>query len=168
MSSERVLLTSIGLRITAPSMRVAASRMSSIVGGCSISAWPSRSQAREQCYVAEMRKTFLALTAALLASPAPADTLVENANGLQVDAGGHLQHFRGLLIGDNGKIVRLLGPGEALPKAASIIDEHGRTVMPGLIDAHGHVLGLGFSALQLDLVGSSSLADLQQRLRAYA
>jgi hypothetical protein len=30
------------------------------------------------------------------------------------------------------------------------------------------VLGLGFSALQLDLVGTSSIADLQQRLRVYA
>ena len=29
-------------------------------------------------------------------------------------------------------------------------------------------MGLGFSALQLDLVGTSSLQDLQQRLKAYA
>ena len=35
---------------------------------------------------------------------------------------------------------------------------------PGLIDAHGHVMGLGFGALQLDLTGTTSLADPQQRL----
>ena len=29
-------------------------------------------------------------------------------------------------------------------------------------------MGLGFSALQLDLTGTTSLADLQQRLKAYA
>ena len=40
--------------------------------------------------------------------------------------------------------------------------------MPGFIDAHGHVIELGEHALQLDLVGTSSLADLQQRLRDYA
>ena len=36
------------------------------------------------------------------------------------------------------------------------------------IDAHGHVMDLGFAALHLDLTGSTSLAELQQRLRAYA
>jgi predicted amidohydrolase YtcJ len=41
-------------------------------------------------------------------------------------------------------------------------------LLPGLIDAHGHVTELGFSALQLDLVGTTSLSDLQQRLRTYA
>ena len=30
------------------------------------------------------------------------------------------------------------------------------TVMPGLIDAHGHLMGLGFSLLQADLVGTRS------------
>ena len=43
-----------------------------------------------------------------------------------------------------------------------------RTMLPGLIDAHGHVMGLGFGALQLDLTGTTSLADLQARLKAYA
>jgi predicted amidohydrolase YtcJ len=48
------------------------------------------------------------------------------------------------------------------------VDVGGRTLLPGLIDAHGHVMSLGMAALQLDLVGTSSVADLQQRLRAYA
>nr|NUR37665.1 amidohydrolase family protein [Sphingomonas sp.] len=115
-----------------------------------------------------MRKSLLPLVAALLASPAMADTLIENASGIQVDAAGHLQLFSGLLIGDDGKVVRLLWPGEEPPKAAMTVDAHGRCILPGLIDAHGHVLGLGFSALQLDLVGTSSLADLQRRLRIYS
>ena len=41
-------------------------------------------------------------------------------------------------------------------------------MLPGLIDAHGHMMDLGFMALQLDLSGTQSLADLQQRLKAYA
>jgi predicted amidohydrolase YtcJ len=114
-----------------------------------------------------MHKTVIAL-AALLASPALADTLIENANGIQADAAGHLQHFSGLLIGDDGKVLRVLRAGEALPNAPSVIDAHGQTLLPGLIDAHGHVTGLGFSALQLDLVGTSSLDELKQRLRIYA
>ncbi len=115
-----------------------------------------------------MKKTALALAATLLASSAYADTLVANANGIQADPSGQVQHFSGLLIGDDGKIVRLLHAGEAMPKAAATIDAQGRTVMPGFIDAHGHVIELGEHALQLDLVGTSSLADLQQRLRDYA
>src|SRR5579884_203933 len=115
-----------------------------------------------------MRKTFVALAAALLSSPALSTTLIDHANGLQADAGGQLQHFTGLLIGDDGKVVRVLHAGGARPKASTVIDAHGRTLLPGLIDAHGHVTELGFAALQLDLVGTSSLADLQQRLRTYA
>jgi predicted amidohydrolase YtcJ len=50
----------------------------------------------------------------------------------------------------------------------STVDGGGRTLLPGLIDAHGHVMALGFGALQLDLTGTTSLADFQQRLKAYA
>lgn len=115
-----------------------------------------------------MKKTLLALSAALFASSSFADTLVTNANGIEVDASGHLQHFAGLLIGKDGKVIRLLRSGEPRPKASETVDARGRTLLPGFIDAHGHVIELGRHALQLDLVGTSSLAELQQRLRDYA
>jgi hypothetical protein len=115
-----------------------------------------------------MHKPLLALAVALLSSSAVADTLIDHANGIQVDAAGHLQHFTGLLIGDDGRVKEVLnGPPPAV-RYPQIVDVGGRTLLPGLIDAHGHVLGLGFSALQLDLVGTSSLGELQQRLKAYA
>ena len=114
------------------------------------------------------RPLLLALSAALLASPASADTLIDNVNGVQVDAAGHLQHFSGLVIGEDGKVVRLLRAGETRPEATHRFDEHGRTVLPGLIDAHGHVMELGIDATHLDVVGTRSLAELQQRLRDYA
>ncbi len=115
-----------------------------------------------------MHKPLLALAAALLASSAAADTLIENANGIQVDGAGHLQHFTGLLVGDGGKVVRVLRAGDSRPKATATVDAHGRTLLPGLIDAHGHVTELGRDALQLELIGTTSVADLQQRLRNYA
>ena len=117
---------------------------------------------------AGMIRTALALAGALLATAANADTLITNANGVQVDGAGHVQHFAGLLIGNDGKVVRLLRAGDKLPKADVTIDEHGQTLMPGFIDAHGHVMDLGFAALRLDLTGTRSLAELQQRLRDYA
>lgn len=107
-------------------------------------------------------------TALLAASPATADTLIDNANGVQVDAAGKVQRFTGILIGNDGKVVRALRKGETRPAATVRIDAGGRTMLPGLIDAHGHVMGLGFGALQLDLTGTNSLADLQARLKAYA
>jgi predicted amidohydrolase YtcJ len=117
-----------------------------------------------------MRKTALALIAALLASPGLADTLISNVNGIQVGTDGKLQHFRALAISDDGKVRQVIEHPELVRLAGitQTIDGGGRTLLPGLIDAHGHVLGLGFSALQLDLVGTSSLDDLKQRLRAYA
>jgi len=117
-----------------------------------------------------MTKSLLALIAALLASPAFADTLIDNVNGIQVTSDGKLQHFRALTIGDDGKVRQVLEHPEAVRLAGitSHVDGGGRTLLPGLIDAHGHVTGLGFSALQLDLVGTSSLEDLKQRLRTYA
>src|SRR5690348_8057129 len=115
-----------------------------------------------------MTKTALALATALLASAAPATTLIDHANGIQVDPSGHLQHFTGLLIGDDGKVARLLAAGEPRPKATITIDEHGWTLLPGLIDSHGHVIELGADALHLDLVGTRSLAELKKRLGDYA
>ncbi|HZU50955.1 MAG TPA: amidohydrolase family protein [Sphingomicrobium sp.] len=115
-----------------------------------------------------MKKTVLAMIMTLLASPAWPDTLIEHANGIEIDAEGHLSRFTGILITDEGKVARLIGPGEALPGAGVKIDAHGQTVLPGMIDAHGHVMELGRDALQLDVVGVRSLGELQQRLRSYA
>lgn len=115
-----------------------------------------------------MRRTIIALVTALFASGADAVTLVHNANGIQADAQSRLEHFTGLLIGNDGKIVEVLHGGEREPKADVIVDANGQTLLPGLIDAHGHVTDLGFSALRLNLVGTSSLNDLKQQLKAYA
>ncbi|HUE79235.1 MAG TPA: amidohydrolase family protein [Sphingomicrobium sp.] len=106
---------------------------------------------------------------ALFASPALADTLIHNANGIQVGADGNLQRFESVLIGDDGKVIQTFTKVQNphAPNAVRI-DAQGRTMMPGLIDAHGHVMGLGRGPVQLNLTGTASLAELQQRLKAYA
>ena len=48
------------------------------------------------------------------------------------------------------------------------VDLEGRTVIPGLIDAHAHLLGLGEALLSADLVGATSKADVVARLVAFA
>ena len=119
-----------------------------------------------------MRTSLIAAAALLLttvSTAALADTLIDNANGIQVDTKGRIQRFTGLVVGKDGRVVTLLFKGDARPAGVGErIDAGGRTLLPGLIDAHGHVMSLGFGALQLDLTGTSSLADLQQRLKTYA
>jgi predicted amidohydrolase YtcJ len=116
------------------------------------------------------RKAFAALAAALLASPAWSTTVINHVNGIQVGADGKLQHFSGLVIGDDGKVKQVIPEGVMMKLGGvdTVIDGQGKTLLPGFIDAHGHVMELGFDALQLNLVGTSSLQDLQQRLKAYA
>src|SRR3954454_14917408 len=116
-----------------------------------------------------MNKPLLLIAGLLASTPAAAEILISNVNGLQVGPDGKLQHFGALLIDDEGRVESVIKVRTPRVKRYDrAIDGQGKTLLPGLIDAHGHVLGLGFSALQLDLVGTSSLADVQQRLRSYA
>jgi len=116
-----------------------------------------------------MNKALLALAALLASTAASAETLIGNVNGIQVGPDGRLQHFGSLLIGDDGRVKQVMTSSTPrMSRLDHMIDGGGRTLLPGLIDAHGHVLGLGFGALQLDLVGTSSLDDLKHRLGTYA
>lgn len=51
---------------------------------------------------------------------------------------------------------------------ATVVDLDGALVLPGFVDAHTHVIGMGETTDQLPLGGAVDLADLQQRLRTYA
>lgn len=65
-------------------------------------------------------------------------------------------------VGDTSGALKLKGP------KTRVVDLRGRTVVPGLIDAHGHVTGLGFSLVRLDVTGTSSPDEIAQRVRARA
>jgi predicted amidohydrolase YtcJ len=118
-----------------------------------------------------MRK-LLAAAAALFcaaATPAAADVLVDNVNGYTLGAEGRLIRFNAMLVGDDGRVQRLYARGEKKAERARFrFDGKGRTLMPGLIDAHGHVMGLGLGAIQLDLSGTRSLQEAQAKIAAYA
>ncbi|MEI6417466.1 MAG: amidohydrolase family protein [Sphingomonadales bacterium] len=99
------------------------------------------------------------------ASPALADTLYTNANGYTLDDAGALHRFATLVVADDGHVKATLPAGAALP-AGTRIDMAGATLWPGLIDAHGHVMGLGEERLQIDLRDTGSIPDALARIKA--
>lgn len=113
----------------------------------------------------------LSLLALLALAPAvqAADLLVDNVNGYTLDSHGKLQHFQALLV-DQGKVVATGSHAELASRAgdAKVIDGHGKTLLPGLIDAHGHVLELGYARNSVDLVGTKSLDEALAKVKAYA
>lgn len=117
-----------------------------------------------------MIRALLGAAAALaLAAPALADTLIDNVDGLTIDATGGVERFTGLLIGDDGRIVQVLHRGDKRPgKVDYFVDGKGQVMVPGMIDSHGHVMSLGFSALTLDLTETRSLAEALEKIAAYA
>lgn len=65
-------------------------------------------------------------------------------------------------------VVGSLADARADARGAREIDLAGAAAFPGFTDAHVHLSGVGAAALTLDLVGTTSVTDLQERLRAYA
>ncbi len=114
-----------------------------------------------------MIKQLLSLTL-LLATPALADGWIDNVNGVTLDDGGKVVRFNGLTVTADGKIGKLLQRGDKVAKPDWKFDGKGQTLLPGLIDAHGHVMSLGYGALTLDLTTAASLADAKAKISAYA
>lgn len=116
-----------------------------------------------------IRALLAATTALALASPALADTLVDNVDGLTIDATGGIERFTGLLVGDDGRIVQVLKRGDKRPgKVDYFVDGKGQVMVPGMIDSHGHLRDLGFGALTLDLSEARSLNEALAKVAAYA
>ena len=110
-----------------------------------------------------------ALAAALIPTSAFADTLVDNVEGMTLNDKGAVERFSGLLIGNDGRIVQVYLRGDRRPAKVDFrLDGEGKVLMPGLIDAHLHVMGVGFGALTLDLSATRSLTEAQARIAAYA
>ena len=77
----------------------------------------------------------------------------------------------GAIAWDAGGRIVAAGTPEDVAKqhpGATRIDAKGRIVVPGLIDAHAHVLGLGLALMQADLVGAKSKDEVIARLREFA
>jgi len=113
-------------------------------------------------------KALLAASLLLCPAAAMADGLVDNVNGITLDADGKVIHFVAMQVDREGKVVRLLQHGDRKPEKLDWRnDQKGRTLLPGFIDAHGHVVDLGFRALELDLSDTKSLDEAKAKIAAY-
>ena len=112
-----------------------------------------------------MKKSILVLVAFGLATVAVADTtLISNINGYTFNSNQELVQFSALQFTDD-RVDHILTEAENLPKEGiRVIDGNGQTLLPGLIDAHGHILSYGRLLLQVDLGGSLSETEAAQRV----
>jgi predicted amidohydrolase YtcJ len=94
----------------------------------------------------------------------PADLLVTNARIYTVDESRPVvqamavRDGRVLFTGSLREAMALRGP------ATRVVDAGGHTVIPGMVDAHAHLLGLGQSLRTVSLVGAKSYDEVIARV----
>jgi predicted amidohydrolase YtcJ len=109
-----------------------------------------------------------AVAAAVKEGPAVADLVLKGGTVVTMDARRPrasalaVRQGRIVAVGEGADVEPLVGP------ATRVIDLAGRTVVPGLTDAHVHVEGLGTALERLDLVGAASLEEALARAGAAA
>jgi hypothetical protein len=66
--------------------------------------------------------------------------------GLTLNSLGNVERFNGIVIDREGRVIQLLREGDPRPaKLDFAADGHGAVLLPGLIDAHAHVMGVGIA-----------------------
>lgn len=93
---------------------------------------------------------------------------ISNVRGYTLDNEGQLIVFSDMVF-DGGKVVAIGGKelSTAFPDA-TLIEGNNKVLLPGLIDAHGHVMGLGESLLEVDLRDVTSASKAAQQVSDYA
>jgi len=104
---------------------------------------------------------FLSLTACT--QQQKADLIVINANVYTVD--DNFSDAEAFAVKD-GKFIAIGTNDEIKQNFATLktIDAEGKTILPGLIDAHCHFYGLGLQQQKVDLTGTKSYDEVLQRI----
>ncbi|MDH5824046.1 amidohydrolase [Luteimonas sp. RD2P54] len=114
--------------------------------------------------------TALAVAAGLTAATAQAADLRLLAAAKVHTSDPALADANAMVWDGDGRIVAV-GRAEALRSQhpdAEVLDLGDAVVVPGLIDAHAHLMNLGRALLSADLAGARSKDEVIERLRAYA
>ncbi len=82
---------------------------------------------------------------------------------------GDPERARASAVAIRGEWIDAVGTDEEIRQSVGpqtrVIDLHGRFAMPGFNDAHVHLVSAGIAKLRVNLEGSKSLAEFQQRIR---
>jgi predicted amidohydrolase YtcJ len=107
---------------------------------------------------------YLLLFLACLPGVVAAGTLLHNVHGYTMDHGDRIDFVA--IEYEDGVVTRLYRDAQALATSAAQtrIDGGGATLLPGLIDAHGHINRFGMGLASVDLVGSASEAEAARRV----
>ena len=109
-----------------------------------------------------------ALAPVVLGAQAPADLVLTNGRIYTVDNARPIVSALAVL---GGRVVFVGSDAEAKVLASPstrVMDLHGATVVPGIVDAHAHLLGLGTMLRQVNLRGSTSYQEVIDRATAWA
>ena len=117
-----------------------------------------------------MKKILVVLLAIVLFSCSEnkpsADLLVKNANIYTVNS--DFESATAFVVKD-GKILEV-GNAEDLESKYAVketYDAEGKTIIPGIIDAHAHLYGFGLGLQNVDLVGTKSYDEILDRVVAF-
>jgi predicted amidohydrolase YtcJ len=109
-----------------------------------------------------------ALAPLVLGAQAPADLILTNGRIYTVD---NARPVVSALAVRDGRILFVGSDAEARVLASPttrVIDLHGGTVIPGIVDAHAHLLGLGNMLREVNLAGSTTYAEVIDRVQSWA
>ena len=124
---------------------------------------------REAFRRATVHLATLLLAAVPLAAQTPAaELVVTNARIYTVDGAVPIAEALAVSNGRVRFVGSVLGAKALTGPSTQVIDAGGRTVIPGMTDAHGHVLGLGLALRNVDLVGTTSYDEVIARVVARA
>ena len=105
------------------------------------------------------------IPSALTQSRSRADLLLLNANIITMNPRQPTAEAVAIVDGRFAWVGSSVDAKTLYPNAADTLDLGGATVLPGIIDAHGHLMNLGESFLKLDLKGVSTPQEAARRVK---
>ncbi|MDG2501846.1 MAG: amidohydrolase family protein [Porticoccaceae bacterium] len=100
--------------------------------------------------------------------PDTTELVIKNINGYTFDADRQLRQFQTIAI-EEGKVLAIGDATLALKYPdAEKIDGQGKTLIPGITDAHGHVSTMGYTLLTVDVRGLESAQAAAELVGKYA
>jgi predicted amidohydrolase YtcJ len=113
------------------------------------------------------RTSFLILVLCILgcSSPIPADIIITNGTIYTVN---EAQPTAEAVVIKDGKIVYVGDKKGARAYKGEVLDLQGKTLVPGLVEGHAHLMGVGFNLLNIDLMATKGYEEIVDLVKKQA